>query len=94
MYRRKHAHAAELTNYEMANLRGRAGRLMKDFIGRTIVLDEGEFEETDGYEQQGLFDDVYKDVLPGYGQKFQEYETEIIDAVNSDRPIWMDLAIW
>lgn len=58
---------------------------MKDFIGRTIVLDEGEFEETDGYEQQGLFDDVYKDVLPGYGQKFQEYETEIIDAINSDR---------
>lgn len=91
LYRRKHAHAAELTNYEMANLRGRAGRLMKDFIGRTIVLDEGEFEETDGYEQQGLFDDVYKDVLPGYGQKFQEYETEIIDAVNSDRYVGTDM---
>ena len=64
---------------------------MKDFIGRTIVLDEGEFEETDGNEQQGLFDDVYKDVLPGYGQKFQEYETEIIDAVNSDRYVGIDM---
>ncbi len=85
LYRKKHAYATELTNYEMANLRGRAGRLMKDFVGRTIVLDEGEFEETDGYEQEALFDDVYKDVLPGYGEKFQEYKAEIIDAASSDR---------
>lgn len=84
--------AAELTNYEMANLRGRAGRLMKDFVGRTIVLDEGEFEDADGYEQQTLFEDVYKEVSAGYGEKFQEYKAQIIDAVNSDRYVGAEMS--
>ena len=92
LYRRRHENAAELTNYEMANLRGRAGRLMKDFIGRTIVLDEGEFEDVDGYEQQTLFEDVYKDVSTGYGEKFQEYKAQIIDAVNSDRYVGAEMS--
>lgn len=34
----------KLSNYEFANLRGRAGRLLKDFIGRTYILDEASFE--------------------------------------------------
>lgn len=34
-----------LTDYEVSNLKGRAGRLMKDFLGRSIVLDEGSFAE-------------------------------------------------
>ena len=38
LYLKKTDTAAELSNYEMANLRGRAGRLLKDFIGRTYVL--------------------------------------------------------
>ena len=50
LYRQRRSDSTELTSYEMANLRGRAGRLLKDFVGRTIVLDEGEFQETDGYE--------------------------------------------
>lgn len=51
MHVRKRSGSTELTNYEMANLRGRAGRLMKAFIGRTFVLDESEVIETDGYDQ-------------------------------------------
>lgn len=92
LYRRRYENAAELTNYEMANLRGRAGRLMKDFVGRTIVLDEGEFEDADGYEQQTLFEDVYKEVSAGYGEKFQEYKAQIIDAVNSDRYVGAEMS--
>lgn len=34
-----------LTGYEFGNLRGRAGRLMQDFLGRTIILDEEMFLE-------------------------------------------------
>ena len=51
MYVRKRSGLTELTTYEMANLRGRAVRLMKAFIGRTFVLDESRVIETDGYEQ-------------------------------------------
>ncbi len=51
IYRKKTDSAAELSNYEMANLRGRAGRLLKDFIGRTYVLDESAFADADGYDQ-------------------------------------------
>lgn len=32
-----------LTDYEVSNLKGRAGRLMKDFLGRSILLDENSF---------------------------------------------------
>ncbi|WP_174497330.1 helicase-related protein [Salirhabdus euzebyi] len=35
----------KLTGYEFSNLRGRAGRLMNDFVGRSIVLDEPAFED-------------------------------------------------
>jgi hypothetical protein len=85
LYTRHHQNEVELTSYEMANLRGRAGRLLKDFIGRTFVLDESEFEATDGYDQQSLFDDVCKDVYTGYGDRFEEYQDLIIDTVSTDK---------
>lgn len=69
--------SSELTNYEMANLRGRAGRLLKDFIGRTYVLDEDQFILTDGYNQSELFDDIKKELPSGYGERFEEYREEI-----------------
>ena len=59
LYLKKTDSAAELSNYEMANLRGRAGRLLKDFIGRTYVLDESAFADADGYDQLELFEDGY-----------------------------------
>lgn len=85
LYTKHHQNEAELTNYEMANLRGRAGRLLKDFIGRTIVLDESEFEETDGYDQQTLFDDVGKEVSPGYGDCFENNREAIVSTVKTDK---------
>ena len=71
----------------MANLRGRAGRLLKDFIGRTFVMDESAFEEADGYEQTSLFEDVNMELPSGYEKKFDEYKTDIIDVINTEKPV-------
>lgn len=68
--------APRLSPYEFANLRGRAGRLLKDFIGRTIVLDAGSFAEE--ASQEDLFKDEYKDLAPGYSGAFQEGRYDII----------------
>lgn len=62
LYVKKQKQSSELTNYEMANLRGRAGRLLKDYIGRTFVMDEDEFIDSEGYEQLELFEDVTKEL--------------------------------
>lgn len=53
-----------LSPYEFANLRGRAGRLMKDFVGRTLVLDEDSFVASE--EQGELFPEAEKSISPGY----------------------------
>lgn len=91
LYVRKRLGSTELTDYEMANLRGRAGRLMKEFIGRTFVLDESGFIETDGYEQQSLFEDSYKKLPSGYEERFEKYKVNIENALNSDNPIDADM---
>lgn len=87
LYLKRNDAAAELSNYEMANLRGRAGRLLKDFIGRTYVLDESAFSDTDGYEQIELFEDTTKELPSGYEEKFEEYKEEIEELVVSDKPV-------
>ena len=87
LYLARRSSTAELSNYEMANLRGRAGRLLKDFIGRTFVMDESSFEETDGYDQLNLFDDVEKELPSNYGQKFEENKEQILDVLDSDSAI-------
>ena len=91
LYINKSPGSTELSNYEMANLRGRAGRLLKEFIGRTYVLDESGFIETDGYEQKTLFDDSYKELPTGYESKFNEYYEDIKEAVNGDEPVNNDM---
>lgn len=75
----------------MANLRGRAGRLMKEFIGRTFVLDESGFLESDGYEQQSLFDDARKELPTSYEEAFEEYKKHIEGTVLSDYPVNKDM---
>jgi replicative superfamily II helicase len=40
LFTRRKKDSIKLSNYEIANLRGRAGRLLKDFVGRTYILDE------------------------------------------------------
>ena len=71
----------------MANLRGRAGRLLKDYIGRTFVMDEDEFVDTDGYEQLELFEDVTKELPLGYEQRFEEYRESIEEALERNTPV-------
>lgn len=87
LYIQKKPDSSELTSYEMANLRGRAGRLLKDFIGRTYVLDENAFLSTDGYEQLELFEDVTKELPSGYEQRFEEYRDDIEEILESNKPI-------
>lgn len=75
----------ELSSYEMANLRGRAGRLLKDFIGRTFVLDESSFIVTDGYKEDTLFDNTTKDLPMDYGERYEKYKNDLInDLLNED----------
>jgi len=84
LYTKTSAHSAELSSYEMANLRGRAGRLLKDFIGRTFVLDENEFLEfPEEYEQITLFENTKKELSTGYGDKFEQSRHQIIEAVEN-----------
>lgn len=87
LYLRKTSGVTELSNYEMANLRGRAGRLLKDFVGRTYVLDESAFTNTEGYEQAELFEDVTKELSTGYEERFEEYRSDIEDIVKSGKPV-------
>lgn len=70
-----------LTNYEISNLRGRAGRLLKDFIGRTFVLDENSFDEE---ESKQLFKDENKSLTSGYGKIFNENCKIINESLNNN----------
>lgn len=87
LYVKKRANSAELSNYEMANLRGRAGRLLKDFIGRTFVLDESAFANSEEYDQLSLFDDATKELPTGYKERFNKYYDNIERVISSDKPV-------
>lgn len=65
----------KLTDYEIANLRGRAGRLLKDFIGRTYILEEDSFEREDS--QIELFPEAEKQLRSGYGEKYEQHKLKI-----------------
>lgn len=69
----------KLTNYEISNLRGRAGRLLKDFIGRTFVLDENAFENKE--DQNTLFQDENKSLKTGYGNIFEKYGEKVNESL-------------
>lgn len=80
LYTRKTTgHNAELSSYELANLRGRAGRLLKDFVGRTFVLDEEEFLSLEEYGQEELFEDSFKSLSPTYEDVFTMHRDAILD---------------
>jgi hypothetical protein len=68
--------SSRLSNYEIANLRGRAGRLLKDFVGRTFILDELSFQEKNS-KQLDLFENTSKELQVGYGPKFLENKDRI-----------------
>ncbi len=66
-----------LSAYDFANLRGRAGRLMKDLVGRTVVLDEDSFaEHRDG--SSDLFEEARKSLSPGYGDLFETNRSAVL----------------
>ena len=87
LYVAKHAGSTELSNYEMANLRGRAGRLLKDFIGRTFVLDESAFANSEEYDQLSLFEDTTKDLPTSYKERFDKYYSDIEQVISSDKTV-------
>lgn len=70
------SHSTKLTNYELANLRGRAGRLRKDLVGRSFILDESKFKENES-EQLDLFTGSAKEISVGYGTTYREYRSDI-----------------
>lgn len=83
LFTSKKENSSKLSNYEIANLRGRAGRLLKDFIGRTYILDELSFKESET-EQLELFKDSSKELQVGYGTKYHTHKEKISnDLVNN-----------
>ncbi|MFZ2538271.1 MAG: hypothetical protein WAX04_05170, partial [Oscillospiraceae bacterium] len=91
LYIIKSNNSAELSSYEMANLRGRAGRLLKDFVGRTFVLDESGFEGLEEYDQMDLFEDTTLEIPAGYGEKYEEFKESIHDAIENNRFVDVDM---
>jgi len=70
--------SVQLTPYEFANLRGRAGRLMKDLVGRAIILDEGSFSDT-----QYLDGDADKELIADYATRFEDNQEELIEILEA-----------
>lgn len=77
LFIRKGENSGCLTAYEFANLRGRAGRLMKDFVGRVVILDETSFLESESYLNK--FEE--KDVYCSYGERFSENKDQLLDTL-------------
>lgn len=78
----------KLSGYEFSNLRGRAGRLLKDFTGRTIVLDETSFfNEEEEEESSILFADVEKELKSGYGESFDKCQDKIENSIEKQIPV-------
>jgi DEAD/DEAH box helicase len=71
--------SVKLSGYEIANLRGRAGRLLKDFVGRTFIMDGTSFKEAE--DQQSLFEPATKTLDGSYSKIFQRTRGEIVDSL-------------
>lgn len=89
--KRKGGRETALSAYEFANLRGRAGRLLTDFIGRTIVLDEEAFSAEVDDEPGGLFPEKHKEISTGY-QDIYDRNSEAIDSALAGHSLVDDTA--
>lgn len=85
--RRSSAEPVQLSGYEFANLRGRAGRLMEDLVGRAIVLDEHAFEEAG----VSVGDLPQKDVVPDVSGRFNKFRDELSAGLLNDRQVGNEL---
>jgi hypothetical protein len=82
--RRQAARNVTLSPYEFANLRGRAGRLLVDFIGRTVVLDEDSFSVGRSEDETGsLFPEEYKEIKTGYQDVYSRNSQYVDNALVS-----------
>lgn len=80
LYTKSRGENIKLSPYEFANLRGRAGRLLIDFIGRTIVLDESAFEDSKNSEES-VFSGDYKEIKTGYDEIYERDSDFINEAL-------------
>ena len=83
LFTRKRGEPVSLSSYEFANLRGRAGRLLTDFIGRTLVLDESSFASSANSEENSMFPDEYKDINTGYHDIYEQNSDFIDDSLSN-----------
>lgn len=78
----------DLTGYEFSNLKGRAGRLMQDFVGRALIINEGACEEV------GIKLDVsqQKELTIGYAGKFEMDKNVILDCLTTNKVMSNDVS--
>lgn len=82
LYIKRDKASTELSSYELSNLRGRAGRLLKDFVGRTYILDENEFlSVSDEYDDDNLFSNTHTELDSSYEKTFNTNEEAILEAL-------------
>ncbi|MDB5338933.1 MAG: hypothetical protein JWN70_4552 [Planctomycetaceae bacterium] len=79
LFLKRGENAPILTPYEFANLRGRAGRLMQDFVGRSLILDESFFLDVKEYVSS-----PGTQVASGYEARFGKFRKEIISQLLTD----------
>ncbi|MFB3226643.1 DEAD/DEAH box helicase [Exiguobacterium sp. PHA03] len=72
-----------LSGYDFSNLKGRAGRLMQDFLGRTIILDEEMFVK----ESINPEETPEKEINTGYASRFNEHEEYILKELNNNTEV-------
>ena len=76
----------DLTGYDFSNLKGRAGRLMQEFIGRVIVIDDKAFSEKD----IKLAEFQEKEIKGTFEEQFEEYKQNIITDLKENRVVTED----
>lgn len=75
------ANGENLTGYEFTNLKGRAGRLMKDLVGRAIIIDEVECNN----KQIDLSVSEEKNLNIGYSERFIKGKSFIDAALENNQ---------
>lgn len=78
----------KLTGYEFSNLKGRAGRLMQDFVGRALIINEGACEDAGiklGVSQQ-------KELVIGYASKFEMEKNVILECLKNNKVMSNDVS--
>lgn len=83
------AKGENLTGYEFTNLKGRAGRLMQDLVGRAIIIDELECND----KQIDLSIQEEKNLNVGYGERYIKGKDAIDEVLKNNSHITVEDAI-